>query len=398
MKNFFVVHGKTMALFGVMLVLVLLLGYVALQAGPLAPVPITVETVQVKALQPALFGMGTVEARVTHKIGPTVAGRIKRVDVQTGDVVKAGQVLGEMDPVDLDDKIAAQEATIKRAQASVMAVEAQVQELTARKVFAEVQSKRYATLLVSQSVSEEGASIKRQELAIAQASLAAALANLDASRQEHARARADRDGLVRQRANLRLISPAAGIVSRRDADAGTTAVAGQAVVEVIERGSLWLSVRFDQQRAQGLAAQLPAQIVLRSRAGEAVAGRVVRLEPHADAVTEELLAKVEFNASPAVMPPIGELAEVTVALPAHAALPVVPNASIQRLDGRLGVWLLEQETLRFAPVKTGATDLQGLVQIVQGLSGGEQLVVYSRKALTANTRVTVVQQIAGVAP
>ena len=126
MKNFFVVHGKTMALFGVMLVLVLVLGYVALQAGPLAPVPITVETVQVKALQPALFGMGTVEARVTHKIGPTVAGRIKRVDVQTGDVVKAGQVLGEMDPVDLDDKIAAQEATIKRAQASVMAVEAQV--------------------------------------------------------------------------------------------------------------------------------------------------------------------------------------------------------------------------------------------------------------------------------
>jgi RND family efflux transporter MFP subunit len=398
MKNFFVVHGKTMALSGVMLVLVLLLGYVALQAGPLAPVPITVETVQVKALQPALFGMGTVEARVTHKIGPTVAGRIKRVDVQTGDVVKAGQVLGEMDPVDLDDKIAAQEATIKRAQASVMAVEAQVQELSARKAFAEVQSKRYATLLVSQSVSEEGASIKRQELAIAQASLAAALGNLDASRQEHARARADRDGLVRQRANLRLISPAAGIVSRRDADAGTTAVAGQAVVEVIERGSLWLSVRFDQQRAQGLAAQLPAQIVLRSRAGEAVAGRVVRLEPHADAVTEELLAKVEFSVSPAVMPPIGELAEVTVALPAHAALPVVPNASIQRLDGRLGVWLLEQQTLRFAPVKTGATDLQGLVQIVQGLSGGEQLVVYSRKALTANTRVTVVQQIASVAP
>jgi RND family efflux transporter MFP subunit len=398
MKNYLIRHGKTLALSGVLLVLVLLLGYVALQAGPLAPVPITVETVQVKALQPALFGMGTVEARVTHKIGPTVAGRIKRVDVQTGDVVKAGQVLGEMDPVDLDDKIAAQEATIKRAQASVMTVEAQVQELTARKVFAEVQSKRYAMLLVSQSVSEEGASIKRQELAIAQASLAAALANLDASRQEHARARAERDGLVRQRANLRLVSPAAGIVSRRDADAGTTAVAGQAVVEVIERGSLWLSVRFDQQRAQGLAAQLPAQIVLRSRAGEAVAGRVVRLEPHADAVTEELLAKVEFNASPAVMPPIGELAEVTVALPAHAALPVVPNASIQRLDGRLGVWLLEQQTLRFAPVKTGATDLQGLVQIVQGLSGGEQLVVYSRKALTANTRVTVVQHIAGVAP
>ena len=89
MKHFFAAHGKTLALSSVVLVLVLLLGYVALQAGPLAPVPVTVETVQVKALQPALFGIGTVEARVTHKIGPTVAGRVKRVDVQTGDAVKA---------------------------------------------------------------------------------------------------------------------------------------------------------------------------------------------------------------------------------------------------------------------------------------------------------------------
>ena len=398
MKHFFAAHGKTLALSSVVLVLVLLLGYVALQAGPLAPVPVTVETVQVKALQPALFGIGTVEARVTHKIGPTVAGRVKRVDVQTGDAVKAGQVLGEMDPVDLDDKIAAQDASIKRAQAGVMAVEAQTQELTARHAFAEVQAKRYATLLVSQSVSEEGASIKRQELTIATANLAAAGANLDASRQELLRSRSDRDGLVRQRANLRLVAPAAGIVSRRDADAGTTVVAGQTVVEVIERGTLWLSVRFDQQRARGLAALLPAQIVLRSRAGEALAGRVARLEPHADAVTEELRAKVEFTPAPSEMPPIGELAEVTVALPAQPALPVVPNASIQRVDGRLGVWLLAQETLRFVPVKTGATDLQGQVQILQGLQGGEQLVVYSRKALGVNSRVTVVAQIPGVAP
>ena len=249
MKNFFSTHGKTVALASVVLVLVVLLGYVALRAGPLAPVPITVEAVQVKQIQPALFGIGTVEARVVHKIGPTVAGRIKRVDVQTGDTVKAGQVLGEMDAVDLDDKIAAQEATIKRAQASVLAVEAQTQEVSARRAFAEQQYKRYALLLVSRSVSEEGASIKRQEFDIAQASWAAVQANLDASRQELVRARADRDWLLRQRANLRFVSPISGIVSRRDADPGTTAVAGQTVVEVIEHGSLWVSVRFDQQRA-----------------------------------------------------------------------------------------------------------------------------------------------------
>jgi RND family efflux transporter MFP subunit len=398
MKKYFLIYGKSLALASVGLILVVLLAYVALRAGPLAPIEVTVEQVASKALQPALFGIGTVEARFTHKIGPTVAGRIKRVDVQVGDSVKAGHLLGEMDPVDLDDKIAGQVATVKRAQASVLAVEAQVQEVAARKAFAQVQSQRYALLLASHSVSEEGASIKRQELEIAHASFAAVQANLDASRQELLRARADREGLLRQRMNLRLISPIDGTVSRRDADAGTTVVAGQSVVEVIEPQSVWVNVRFDQQRSQGLTVPLPAKIVLRSRTGEPLEGRLVRVEPHADAVTEEVLAKVEITLRPSVMPPIGELAEVSVALPAQTVLPVVSNASLQRVDGRLGVWVIGNDQLNFVPVKTGVSDLEGQVQILHGLSGGERVVVYSHKALKASSRIKVVGSIAGVKP
>jgi len=398
MKKYFLIYGKSLALASVGLILVVLLAYVALRAGPLAPIEVTVEQVASKALQPALFGIGTVEARFTHKIGPTVAGRIKRVDVQVGDSVKAGHLLGEMDPVDLDDKIAGQEATVKRAQASVLAVEAQVQEVSARKAFAQVQSQRYALLLASHSVSEEGASIKRQELEIAHASFAAVQANLDASRQELLRARADREGLLRQRMNLRLISPIDGTVSRRDADAGTTVVAGQSVVEVIEPQSVWVNVRFDQQRSQGLTVPLPAKIVLRSRTGEPLEGRLVRVEPHADAVTEEVLAKVEITLRPSVMPLIGELAEVSVALPAQTVLPVVSNASLQRVDGRLGVWVIGNDQLNFVPVKTGVSDLEGQVQILHGLSGGERVVVYSHKALKASSRIKVVGSIAGVKP
>lgn len=395
MKNFISLHGRTIALASVLVLLAGLLGYVALRAGPMAPVPVTVMSVDNQAIKPALFGIGTVEAQFTHKIGPTFAGRIKRVEVQAGDKVKAGQMLGEMDPVDLDDKISAQEATLKRAEATVLAVTAQIQEVSARKAFAETQAKRYDQLLSARSVSEEGAQGKRQELEIAQAALSAAHANLDASRQELIRAKADRDGLMRQRANLRLVSPVDGIVTRRDADPGTTVVAGQAVVEVVEPSSIWISVRFDQQRAQGLSAGLPAQIVLRSRAGEVLPGRVLRIEPHADAVTEEILAKVRFTQTPQTLPPIGELAEVTVALAAQKSMPVVPNASVQRVDGRLGVWVVEDGNLRFAPIKTGATDLEGRVQILQGLSGGEQIVVYSYKALDANSRIKVVDRILG---
>jgi HlyD family secretion protein len=69
---------------------------------------------------------------------------------------------------------------------------------------------------------------------------------------------------------------------------------------------------------------------------------------------------------------------------------------LQRVDGRLGVWVIDKDQLNFVPVKTGVSDLEGQVQILQGLSGGERVVVYSHKALKASSRIKVVGSITGV--
>jgi RND family efflux transporter MFP subunit len=392
------VSGRTLALIGVLLLLFASFAFVALRSGPLAPVPVTVMAVESRSLTPALFGIGTVEARYTHKIGPTGAGRVQRVEVQVGDRVRAGQLLGEMDPVDLDDRIAAQEAALKRAEAGVPAAEAQAREMVARQSYAEAQASRYETLLQAGSSSEEAVGAKRQELQVTHAGLAASRANLEVAHQELARVRADRGVLLRQRANLRLVAPRDGLVAARNADPGTTLVAGQPVVEVIDPTSLWVNVRFDQLRAGGLRAGLPAHAVLRSQAGRAVAGQVLRVEPVADAVTEETLAKVVFDILPEPLPPVGELVEVTVTLPPLPAAPVVPNASVQRIGGQLGVWLFEGDSVRFAPVKLGAIDLEGRAQILDGLKAGARVVVYSQRSLGAHTRVKLVERLPGVAP
>jgi HlyD family secretion protein len=393
MKTFISTHAKKWGLITFIIIMLGLLIYVALRAGPMAPITVTVTTVKIEPISPALFGIGTVEARTIHKIGPTFAGRVLRVDVQTGDLVKKGQLLGEMDPIDLDDKIAAQAAFVKRTHANVLAVEAALQDAITRQSYAQTQAKRYEQLFTAHAVSAEAVEGKRRELHVAQAALLATRANLDASRQELIRTQAERDGMLRQRNNVRLISPVDGIVTRRDADSGTTLVAGQAVVEIVEPDSLWIHVRFDQQRALGLRTQLPAQITLRTQTGKSLSGKVARIEPHADAVTEELLAKVEFNQRPQTLPPIGELAEVSVALPAQTATPVVSNASLQRVDGKLGVWVIKDNKLHFVEIKTGVSDLDGKVQILQGLSGGEQVVVYSYKTLYTNSRIKVVERI-----
>ena len=125
-------------------------------------------------------------------------------------------------------------------------------------------------------------------------------------------------------------------------------------------------------------------------------GHVLRVEPRADAVTEETLAKVLFNSIPQPLPPLGELAEVTVELPTLAAAPVVSNAAIHRDGDKVGVWTIADGDLHFTPVKLGAADLDGYVQVREGLTDGDQVVTYSEKALTENRRFHVVDRIPGV--
>lgn len=390
------IKRRTLAMIAVIAPLLILFIYVALRSGPLAPVLVTVTTVENKAISPAIFGIGTLEARYTYKIGPTIAGRVKQVNVNVGDFVHAGQLLGEMEPIDLDNRIVAQEATSKRAMASVLAAEAQTQDASARKDFANTQTKRYEDLLLSRSVSAEAADAKRQENKVAESGLAASHANLEAARQELARTHADRGGLSQQRTNLRLITPVDGLVASRDSDPGTTVIAGQSVVVVIDPKSLWVNVRFEQLSASGLQAGLAARIELRSQKGHAITGTVLRVEPFADAVTEEILAKVVFDQLPVPLPPIGELVEVTVALVKQPSAPVIPNASLQRVDGQLGVWAIEDGDLSFTPIRIGATDLDGNVQVVEGLKAGQKVVLYSQHALKASSRIKIVKQIPGV--
>jgi len=374
---------RSVTLLAALLPLLIVFVHVVVRSGPLAPVAVVAGTVELRSINPALFGIGNVEARHVYRIGPTTAGRVKQLHVQVGDRVRAGQVLGEMEPVDLDDRLRVQEAMIQHADAAV-------REAGARQTYARAQATRYRSLLQIHAVSEEAAAAREQEQQIADAGVAAA-------RQDLARARADNQAVLAQRESLRLLAPVDALVAARDAEPGTTVVAGQAVIELIDPQSLWINARFDQFSAAGLAAGLAAEIRLRSRRDDALAGTVIRVEPLADAVTEETLAKISFPAQSTPLPPLGELAEVSLSLPALPPSLVVPTAALRQVDGQIGVWLIEGKRLRFQAVRPGLHDLEGHAQVLDGLGTGQRILVFSEQAVTANSRIHVVERIAGVA-
>ena len=376
---------------GVVMVL-MAVGFIATNVGPLAPINVTVIQVKSESLRPSIFGVGTVEARQSWLMGPTVAGRVLRVHVDVGQSVKAGQLLAEMDPVDLDQRLQAQEAALSKASSMQTAAQAQLADARARRDLATTNLNRQKELARQNFISPSALEGREQELKSAQAAFEAAQANLQASRQDAQRLQAERAAAVQQKHNTRLIAPAdAGVISR-DAEVGSTVVAGQPVVRLANPASLWVKLRVDQARSSGLAVGLPAQITLRSRMQQALAGRVERVELQADAVTEERIAQVMFDQIPAALS-IGEMTEVTLQLQETAPALVVPQASVQTHQGRTGAWRLKDGVLDFVSVQWGASSPDGRVQALSGLSSGDIVVVYSDRPLSAGTRFKVVDAL-----
>ena len=118
---------------------------------------------------------------------------------------------------------------------------------------ADANLKRNQDLARQNFISAGALEARTQETASASAGLQSAQANLDATAQDLNRLRAERAALAQQRDSLKLVAPAAAIVSSRDAEAGSTVVAGQAVVKLIDPASLWVKLRVDQGRSAGLA-------------------------------------------------------------------------------------------------------------------------------------------------
>ena len=75
---------------------------------------------------------------------------------------------------------------------------------------------------------------------------------------------------------------------------------------------------------------------------------------------------------------------------------MIPNAAVRKLNAQTGVWVPDGNGVRFVPVRLGQADLEGRVQVLEGLKAGDEVVVYSERALSERSRIKRVERMAGV--
>ena len=357
--------GKHLVLLAILLAVIVAVGA---GAWVLFFSPVNVQVSQVErdvAVQ--VFGLGTVEARVTSKVGFKVSGVLVELGADVGDRVAKGAVLARLDDREQRAQLARAKAAIEQTEANLQRAKASVEKAKATSANATRISERQQRLVQTNSTSVEAAETAKttQDAALADLNLAnsdvlVAQANIDDARAQQQQQSATLDFHT-------LTAPYDAMVTARLKELGSALGAGEPVFTLIDPKSVWVLAYIDESKAGEIRVGDPVEFVLRSLPRQRLQGQVARIEPESDRVNEERRVEIAFDRIPDSFN-LGEQAEVyirTVRLP-QALL--VPEAAIEGLgQGRGTIWTVEDGRLQKREVTLGHRLLDGRYEIAGGL-------------------------------
>jgi HlyD family secretion protein len=321
-----------------------------------------------------VFGLGTVEARVTSKIGFKVSGVLVDLRADVGDRVVKGAVLARLDDREQTAQVARAKAAIEQTDANLQRAKASVEKAKANLANAKSINVRRHKLAETNIASIETAET-------AQAAQDAAIADLNLANSDVLVAEANISDAKAQQ-NLQsatldfhtLTAPYDAMVTARLKELGSALGAGEPVFTLIDPKSVWVLAYIDESKAGEIKVGEPAEIVLRSQPGQRIAGQVARIEPESDRVNEERRVELAFDHIPANAN-LGEQAEVYITTMRLPQALLVPEAAIVGLGKNGGtVWTIENGHLQQRDVTLGHRLLDGRYEITGGLPGNADVV------------------------
>lgn len=347
---------------------------------------------------PSLAG-GAVHAKV--------AGYLRRIYVDVGDRVAAGQLIGTLEVPELGQDLAYASATqrrtekdVERARSDVARAESNVRirELSWRRL-SDV-AKARPGLVAQQEVDDAQARLRQ-----AQAEFAAAKAALAAA-EEQVQVSAATQLKVRTILNyLRVTAPFAGVITKRYADTGAMIQAGTAsqtqampVVRVAQDDRLRLVLPVPESKVARLRVGTPVKIKVESLE-RVLQGRVSRFSGQVDTATRTMMTEMDVDNADHVLKP-GMIAHATLRSEQREAAVAIPIQAIRESSqGKTALVVTAENRVEERTLTTGL-ETAYFVEVLKGVSAGESVVVGSRVPLRTGQLVAakLVEAPEGVAP
>jgi HlyD family secretion protein len=343
-----------------------------------------------KNVEVRVFGIGTVEAQVSSKVGFHVAGKIRALSADQGDFVKSGALLAKLDDDSQRAKLMKSEASVRQAAASALKSQAQRDRAEVTYQQKKNVNARRQTLAGRGAVSQEAAEDAQAAEEIARGDLKLAEAEVAVSKvlQDDAEAQRRIDAVLLDQHELR--APFDARVIARHKELGSVANAGEAVFTLIEPASVWIRAFIDEASACGLQVGQKAFVRLRSEPLNTFEAEVVRIDQENDRVTEERRVYVRCRecGPQHQLRFLGEQAEVEIVKGMIASGYFVPLKFVESYDGRSGtIWLIQNGRLTKWKTPLGERLLDGRVRLADDIPAGAAIVASDPAGLRAGRAV-----------
>lgn len=302
---------------------------------------------------------GSLQPVVKAELNAEVSGIVTKVLKDNGDLVKAGELLVQLDQTTFRDKL----MSAQEAERSALVTADQAQKQLRR-----MQSLHKQNLVTAEVL--ESAEIKANQ---AHSELASAKARLVEARQQM------------ERTEVR--APFDGVVAMRKTSAGDTAQIGKALMVVIDPSSM----RFEGYIAADQVGQVKVgqavNFKVNGYSNQRFDGTIERINPQAAETTRQVQLFVAINSKEPLV--AGLYAEGYIAIANQQSLMVPPSVLVQEGDNHF-VWQLTNNKLHKVKVDIGAKDPRwGTVQLLSGVNIGDQLLLQPLGAIKEGASVTV---------
>lgn len=296
----------------------------------------------------------TVEAFVKNNIVPQSANRIAKINFEVGDYVRKGQVLAEMDMIQLQQ------------------VENQVMQAELQMKNNEVEYGRLKTLYDAGGLS--------------QSDLEAIELGYEASKIAYNNALKQKENLEQ---NSRLKSPISGVVTARNYDAGDMYAMSAPIYTIEQIVPVKVKVGISESDYSKIKVGDVVSVAADALPDTTFAGKVDRIYPTVDSRTRTVLVEVKVPNTESLLKP-GMSARATVTFGTNNSV-IVPDVAVikQQGSGQHFVYILNEDgTVSYKEVKLGRR-LGKEYEILEGVEDGDKVVTGGMIRLKDGIKVIV---------
>jgi membrane fusion protein (multidrug efflux system) len=327
--------------------------------GRLRP-PVMVVPSERRDVVDSIRATGQLIAKAEATIAAQVAGQVTEIRVQEGEAVESNAIVLVIDPA--------------RRQLEVANAQAQLAEARAELAVAARNYGRTKRLSKGNIASEARLDEDRTRESLARSAAAGAEARLGLAN------RALEDAMVR--------APFSGLIARRHVSVGEYLTIGTTLFDLVALDPIEVEFTLAEIDSSKVALGHPVEISIAPYPDETFAATVSMISPTIDPRTRTLRVKAELaNPDGRIRP--GLFAHTDLGVSERRGVIVVPEDSIvQRADGSVLFRLTAEGRVERLSVETGVR-IEGWVEITQGLSPGDVVVVRGQSRLDDGVAVSV---------